>query len=373
MPSDLDPLANIGGSGPGSASGAPAKKAESPAQSRLRHFEEVEFTGTAGEYFSLWFTTGFMTGFSVGFYGPWAKVRMNAYIYNNTYIKGHAFGYHATGGQLLKGRIFAVLVTLLSAAIYFYYPPSAFVLVPLYIFVTPWLMNKALSFRAKNLSWRNIRFHWNGTYWGTMMLMYIGPFLTIISLGLLYPLMTRIYYNYIADNHSLGTTSLDADLSFASCFSAFLLAVLGGGIAGGVVIGLATFALPSLMVSAENPEALIAYEYAYIAAAFVFQTTYMSLCRNFMVKTLRLGRIARFDSNVSPLTLVWIKVSNGIMIMASLGFLYPYAVIREYIYMTSVTEYKIIGDVEAFIDRELYKQSAYGDEFSEFNDIELSI
>ena len=185
--------------------------------------------------------------------------------------------------------------------------------------------------------------------------------------------MTRIYYNYIADNHSMGTTSFDADLEFGACFGAFFIALLSAALAGGSILGLAAVALPSLMPSAENTEALIAYEYAYIAAAFIFQTTYMSLCRNFMVKTLRLGRIARFDSNVSPIRLAWIKVTNAILIMASLGFLYPYTVIREYIYMTSVTEYKIIGDIEAFIDRERYKQSAYGDEFSEFNDIELSI
>jgi len=377
LPSDLDPLANIGGTGPGGSAkpSSPSSSSSSNASSspRLRRFEEVEFTGSAGEYFGLWFSTGFMTSLSVGFYGPWAKVRMNAYIYNNTYVKGHAFGYHATGGQLLKGRIFAVLVTFLSIGLYLYYPPSLLVLMPLYFLVTPWLMNKALKFRANNVSWRNIRMHWNGTYWGTMMLMYIGPLVSIISLGILYPVMTRIYYNYIADNHSLGTTSFDADLEFGPCFGAFFIALFSAAIAGGAVIGLAYFVGTSLNPSLDNTEGLVAFEYSYIAAAFIFQTTYMSLCRNFMVKTLRLGRIARFDSNVSPLRLAWIKMTNGILIFATLGFLYPYSVIREYMYMTSVTEYKIIGDIEAFIDRERYKQSAYGDEFSEFNDIELSI
>ena len=374
MSLDLDPLANLGGAGPGSANhaaGKPDKKAKP--QSQLRRFEEVEFTGSASEYFSLWFSTGFMTSLSAGFYGPWAKVRMNAYIYNNTYIRGHALGYHATGGQLLKGRIFAVLLTFISVGIYLYYPPSAFVLLPFYILLTPLLMNQALKFRAKNVSWRNIRFHWNGTYWGTMMLMYIGPFISIISLGILYPVMTRIYYNYIADNHSLGETSFDADLEYGPCYGAFFIALIGAAIGGGAVLLVASFVLPSLVVSAENSDAIYAYQYIYIAAGFVFQTTYMSLCRNFMVKTLRLGRMARFDSNVSPLKLGWIKLSNAILIFLSLGFLYPYSVIREYIYMTSVTEYKITGDVEAFVDRERYKQTAFGDEFSEFNEIELSI
>lgn len=373
MSIDLDPLANLGGASPGGSGKSSSDKPAAKPQSQLKRFEEVEFTGTAGEYFSLWFTTGFMTSFSAGFYGPWAKVRMKSYIYNNTYIRGHAFGYHATGGQLLKGRIFAVVLTLVASVLYVYYPPSAFVIIPLYILITPWLMNKALSFRAKNVSWRNIRFHWNGTYWGTMMLMYIGPLISIISLGLLYPVMTRIYYNYIADNHSLGTSSFDADLEFGACFGAFFVALIGGGVAGGIVMLMAYFVLPSLIVTADNSDALIAYQYIYIAAAFVFQTTYTSLCRNFMVRTLRLGRMARFDSNVSPLRLAWIKLSNGLLVLISIGFLYPYTVIREYIYMTSVTEYKITGDIEAFVDRERYKQSAYGDEFSEFNDIELSI
>ena len=163
-------------------------------------------------------------------------------------------------------------------------------------------MNKALKFRANNISWRNIRMHWNGTYWGTMLLLYIGPLISIISLGILYPVMTRIYYNYIADNHSMGTTSFDADLEFGACFGAFFIALLSAALAGGSILGLAAVALPSLMPSAENTEALIAYEYAYIAAAFIFQTTYMSLCRNFMVKTLRLGgsRVLIQTSAYSP-------------------------------------------------------------------------
>ena len=378
MPMDLDPLANVGGS-------APAKKPEAnkpggnnpgaAAQQRrkLARFQNIEFTGSQGEYFSLWFTTWVMTILTGGGYGPWGKVKLKAYLYNNTVIDRFGLGYHATGGQIMKGRIIAFIITLLFIGITQYYRPSLFVIAPLSIFIAPLAMNSALKFRAKNISWRNIRFHWNGTYWGTMNVMYIGPFVSLVTLGLLYPVMSKIYYNYYANHHSLGETDFDADLSIGECYLAFFISLLGGSIVAGAVFGAAYFMAPILAAPGESTDILEYIVYVYAAGLFVFQTSYMALCRNFMVRTLRLGRIARFESNISPLGYMGVKISNGIIQLLSLGFLTPLTVVREYQYLISCSEYKIVGDIEKFVDKERYAQSAFGEEFSEFEGLEMSI
>lgn len=375
MPSDLDPLANVGGSAPKAESPSASKAPVSERAERRRsaRFQQVEFNGTAGEYFGLWFSTWFMTIFSGGTYGPWAKVRLKAYILNNTYIGGFGIGYHATGGQILRGRIiaFIISVTLLFTAQY--YPPSLFGIVPLTILIAPLAMNSALRFRAKNMSWRNIRFHWNGNYGGTMMMLYIAPFISIISAGILYPVMTRMYYNYYADNHSLGTTDFDAELEVGACYFAFLVSLVGGLIAAGVVYGIIHFGAPLFTLNGQEVKTSTLIVYPYAAGMFIFQTSYMALCRNYMVQTLRLGRFARFESNISPIGYMKVKLSNAIMQLLSLGILTPYTVVREYEYLISCTEYKLIGDMDEFVDRERYKQGAFGDEFSEFEGLEMSV
>ena len=66
---------------------------------------EFEFRGSATEFFGIWIVNLLLSLLTFGIYSAWAKVRTKKYFYQNTYVAGRSFDYHATGGQILIGRI----------------------------------------------------------------------------------------------------------------------------------------------------------------------------------------------------------------------------------------------------------------------------
>lgn len=74
--------------------------------------QRLSFTGSGSEYFGIWIVNILLTIITLGIYSAWAKVRRNRYFYGNTILLGRGFEYHASGGQILIGRliVFAYLV-----------------------------------------------------------------------------------------------------------------------------------------------------------------------------------------------------------------------------------------------------------------------
>ena len=183
--------------------------------------ESIKFKGQAGEYFGIWIVNLLLTVITIGIYSAWAKVRKKKYFSSNTEIDGHSFGYHATGWQILKGRILVALVSLVlflgsvfmselgDEALGFY---VIFVFIGA-LFALPWIVNNSLKFSARMTSYRNIRLNWQGTYGQTLFIYYITPLLSVISLGLLIPLVTKYYFNYFAKGHYYGTSGFRTQAS----------------------------------------------------------------------------------------------------------------------------------------------------------------
>ena len=75
--------------------------------------KEIEFKGKAMEYFGIWLANILLTVVTIGIFSAWAKVRRLKYFFNNTKVLEDSFAYHATGWQILKGRIIALVAILL--------------------------------------------------------------------------------------------------------------------------------------------------------------------------------------------------------------------------------------------------------------------
>ncbi len=72
--------------------------------------ESVAFSGNASDYFGIWIVNILLTLITLGIYSAWAKVRTQTYFLNHTSVDGQPFNYHATGKQILVGRMIALLV-----------------------------------------------------------------------------------------------------------------------------------------------------------------------------------------------------------------------------------------------------------------------
>ena len=337
----------------------------------------IEFTGSATEYFGIWIVNLILSIITLGIYSAWAKVRRETYFNNNTRIFETGFGYHATGGQILKGRliIFGVLVgvNIISS----FQPVLWAVVIIIFPFLLPWILNSSLRFSARMTSFRNIRFNWHGTYWKTMWFLVIAPSISFLSLGLLLPLISKHYYTYFACSHSYGTARFSANPNVRDFYLAFLLGAIIPAVALGCIVLALLTSLPGLSDQEMAPG--IPFIWAFGASsffyAFLFSMAfiYSVLCRNLMVKSLTLENVLTFDSQINPLKFIWISLSNLVLTLLSLSLLLPWAKVRMYRYLSGVTFVTAIGDIEGFIDEANSSKSSLGEAAADFEGVEVSI
>ncbi len=336
--------------------------------------QKVEFSGTAREYFGIWIVNVILSILTLGIYSAWAKVRREIYFKNNTKILDHGFGYHATGKQILKGRLIAAGVLSGLGAIDTFLPFWNVAFIPVFLFLLPWLLNNSMRFAARMASYRNVRFNWHGTYWGTFWFFVVAPSFGILTLGLIAPLISKSYYSYFARSHSYGTTRFTSKPGVSGYYFAFFVGVILPTLLLSCVI--------SILVLLGRGSASIADPgYLLIVLPFVLATLYFfswslfygTLCRNLMMKSLSLSDVATFDSKINPARLIWISLSNLVAIIASIGLLFPWARVRMYSYVAGCTEINIKGDVENFVDEAVASRSSFGEELAEFEGVEAAI
>src|SRR5262245_5944118 len=165
---------------------AAASSPESPPGSSTT-LEQFRFSGSGGEYFRIWIVNLLLSVITLGIYSAWAKVRRMHYFYGNTHFAGDVFEYHGRPIQILKGRLiaFGVFMVYFIASSLSEIAGAAMAIV--FFFFVPWLAVKALSFRARMTSYRNIRFTFEQDYGGAAKV-FIGFTLLIgLTLGLFYP------------------------------------------------------------------------------------------------------------------------------------------------------------------------------------------
>ena len=355
--------------GPGNLSGLNDEGEGESDFNSVADFEPIEFRGKAAEYFGIWISNLILSICTLGFYSAWAKVRRMKYFLNNSSINRSSFSYHATGKQLLVGRLISFTVIILYSVTSAYSLLASIVVLPLFAFLLPWLINKSMKFNARMTSWRNIRFNWHGTYWKTFFFFVVGPILSVISVGLLLPIVSRYYYQYYAQGHSFGTTRFNANSKMSKFISAFLLVV----VVPGIIAFIAIYQNTGELVPAISFGEVETWYFLLILAIFVLISIYQTVCRNILVSTITLGEAVSFDSKLNPLVFLWISLSNYLLVILSVGILAPWAAVRRYRYLANKTLYKIEPADKEFLDEELEKMSSFGEEFAELEGIEISI
>jgi uncharacterized membrane protein YjgN (DUF898 family) len=370
--------------------------------------KEIEFKGKAMEYFGIWLANILLTVVTIGIFSAWAKVRRLKYFFNNTKILEDSFAYHATGWQILKGRIIALVAILILGAGSAYIPSFSFISFLIIFFLLPFIINSSLRFNARMISYRNIKFNWHGNYKQTFLYFVLGPVISFLSLGFLHPLFTKYYYTYYANNHSYGTSRFSA---YTTVKKYYLDAIKSGFlpvlfIFYSIII-YTIWDIASLMVwdidyidsmwisSGSEIERIISYNLNYnlgnysnsfsnllfilIPIIFLTNFIYRIFARNMLLRATILNNSnnkeisANFDSKLNPATYLWITISNAIVVPITLGLMSPWAQIRFYKYLSHSTKIEVIGDLNLFLDIEKKNLSSLGEEYAEMEGIEVNI
>lgn len=341
----------------------------------------VRFSGNSREYFGIWIVNLCLSIITLGIYSAWAKVRNKKYFLGNTSIGGRAFEYHAKGIQILIGRII-VVVALVVLSVSSSVSLMANVVATIFIVgAFPWLVNRGLKFNAAMTSWSNVRFRFRGNYWKALLVFVLYPFLTVLSLYLAFPYLSRAMTRYTIGHHSLGDHEFAFDSSIRPFYVALLLTFLW------TVLGLGLVSAAMLLSHALSPDgftgllsgpgadistALILVSAIIIVLVFMpLVTIYSAFIRNAVYRGMVLEDGHRFKSTISPTTLIWIAVSNAVAVIFSLGMLLPWTRIRMTRYLCSHSWVEPNGSLEDFVGDMQRSPTAIGDAYMDIEGVDI--
>ena len=353
-----------------------------PIPGPVRH--PLQFTGSAGEFFGIWFVNLVLSVLTLGIYSAWAKVRTERYFYGNTRLAGAPFEYLADPIAILKGRLIAYAVAIgLGLSAHFqvwvvYIPLILFVLV-----MFPWLIHRTLRFRARYSAWRGLRFRFvEGVYEAYVNFMF-RPALQIITAYMVLPWVRMHQHDYTVTGHrfggkrfrfagDLGTYYIPFLISIGLGFAAYVVMVLG--IMGAAFLGAAVSGggepggEPSTGVLVGIFAPLIVVYLALLALPIYVRTKHMNL----MWRYASLGG-HRFECTLRARDMIWIYFSNGVAIVLSVGLLVPWAMIRIARYRARHFALLADGELDHFVAEAERAEGAAGAELRDALDMDVDI
>ena len=226
---------------------------------------EGDFVGDRGRVFALAVRTGILTVLTLGIYRFWMKTRLRRYYWSSVRFGGVPAEYLGDPLEKLLGFLFAVVVLAFYIGVvnlvlmflsyslfqdnFVAYLLSFAGVVPLWFYAR----YRARRYVLARTRWRGIRFGLEPGAWGYAWRAILYWFFTIISAGLLWPLMTFRLEKYRTDRTWYGDCRLEQEGRWTMLLPALrhvLLALLVGGLS--VVIGInaapAAFLLTALAV-----------------------------------------------------------------------------------------------------------------------------
>ncbi|MCA3560457.1 MAG: DUF898 domain-containing protein [Aestuariivirga sp.] len=337
--------------------------------------EPFVFTGSASEYYRIWIVNLMLTVVTLGIYSAWAKVRRLRYFYGNTLLQGHGFDYHADPVRILIGRLI-VVGTLMVVNILSQTSPVFLLLIVPWLVALPWFINQSLAFNAQMTSYRNLRFGFQGAYFAGLGAFVLMPLLAIISAGLLAPFSSGFRANYLGSHTRFGTAWFDTDAPLGRLYAnlgatMFFLIVLAVLVFGGLM-------LESRLVTGGSRDDRVAIFILlgvisfYISYFLVFYA-YRAGVRNIVFNTTTLDGGHRLSSTLSRRRYVWIMISNALMVLGTLGLLWPVASVRHWRYLAQSTHFHPAGPLDGFLGRESQKSSVAAAEYLDLGGFDFGL
>ena len=376
--------------------------------------EQFEFRGKAGEWFGIWIVNLLLSIITIGIYSAWAKVRTKKYFYNHTFVQGRNFDYHATGGQILIGRLifiggYAAFTIILQLA-----PAVGVVLALGLLVLIPWLIIKSMQFNARVSSFSNVRFNFTGKMgraFVVFVLMPVGLYAVFIALGVglafaadaemyviavlcgfaiialmfaAFPIIDRAIKQFVINNGALGKASFTFEVGLAPFIKALafmvgwifvfmlLVSALGAGYFASMGESFGDIANGDDLTMVQFIPLAVLYVVLLLGilpAGFIYQ----ALIRNVMFNNTTLSGGHNFRSTVRPLKLVWIALSNAVAVIFTLGLMLPWAHVRMQKYLASQTFLIPGGSLDDFIGQQIEEGMSVADAFSDIEGIDFGI
>ncbi|QEY23138.1 YjgN family protein [Neisseria animalis] len=336
------------------------------------------FYGNSTEYFKIWIVNLFLSIITLSFYSPWAKVRNLRYFYGNTELAGERFDFTALPSRILIGRIIAVLLFVAVSVLSQLDPVYSLAAWAVFFLIMPWLVRSTMRFRARNSKYGNSRFYFSAGVGGTYWLFIKCLLVTVFSFGLLYPLALYWFKSYQINHLRLGNLPLHLRSGVGSFYKAVILpylvmmvVVLLIGMLGVFVGGVERFAdgeAGNTLYAAFGLMMTLVYVvmlglFVPLTQGYLFQATWQNVTLgNNLIST-----------DLNPFTYAWIKFSNYIVTVLSLGLLRPWALVRLYRYQSASMMVGLYDSPQDLLSLAQDNPHSIGEEISDVFDIDISL
>jgi uncharacterized membrane protein YjgN (DUF898 family) len=343
--------------------------------------EPLRFTGSGAEYFGIWIVNLLLTLVTIGIYSAWAKVRRLQYFYRHTEVAGSSFDFHGSPTKILIGRVVAVLLLVVyNYSVRLHSPLTLFVLIGLAV-IMPWLLRNSLRFRLYNTSWRGTRFHFRGTTAGSYRVFLLNGFLALITLYAMLPFAHQRLKAYQHDNSWFGRTRCSFHARAGSFYAIYLgvLGVVALVVGACLALGVGRAIAGYLKLKAEHghidPLAMIrTVGVLYLVVALLAVSVgplFHALITNLIWSNTRLGE-HRIECRMSPPRLIWITLSNFVLVVLTLGLYIPFASVRLARFQLEAISVKTAGELQ-FEAAEPEAIGAVGEEAATAFDFDISL
>ena len=376
-------------------------------------FIPFEFKGNAKEYFKIWIVNVALSILTLGIYSAWAKVRSNRYLYGNTYLNHSNFEYNADPKRILIGRTIVVFFygLFLLFAKYLGMLTIASAIAIAFLLILPWLIRQGINFKLKSASYRNIPFKFHAkarNFYAfalvSLLIIAILPIAVVIlhktfpplapvvaGVGnlllffIIFPLMYRRFKSLVIDNSSYGNARFKFSAKKRNAvgvfFSIFGLTFVVG-IVIGIIVGGAGYVLEHYLhinidfkqIPRTGPIAIalsIGGSILYLALMGLYKGIIDGYLSNFTRNHTYLDEY-KFKGEISPLKLGFISATNVILLVLSLGLLYPWTKLRYLRYKIENTYFNC-DDYDRFTSSGYDDYNAIGEETMDFFDIDIGI
>lgn len=218
---------------------------------------------------------------------------------------------------------------------------------------------------------------------GSFLVFILYPILAALTLFTTYPFSARATHRYIIGQHRFGTANFGFDSPIGPFYKAFLFAigwsalilVVGFFALGGTQL-LYTLAMSQQPGGQPDPAfiwSIVLFYVVLLVAILPAGFIYQAYLRNAVYAQATLEGGHRFHSSLSPVKLMWIALSNAVVVACTLGLMLPWAKIRMARYLADHTQVHAAGSLDEFVGQESEKVSALGDAYTDIEGIDLGV
>lgn len=339
------------------------------------------FTGSGADYFRIWIVNLLLTILTLGIYSAWAKVRRLRYFSRHTRVAGSVFDYHGSPIAILIGRAIALLLFVVYQLATSVPGPLLIAAIVLIAVLVPWMLRNSFRFRLHNTSYRGLRFSFRGSLRDAYVTFLLFGGVALVSLYLLAPLAHQRIKAYQHGESWFGNTQFGFDAGIGRFYQVYLLVLLifvGGVVAAATLFGGSLMGLAAMAQDGADPDPALILPIVvgafllFLALSLVIGPLFQAKIGNLVWNGTRLGE-HRFESRLQVGPLLWITISNFVLVALTFGLFMPWAAVRVARYRAQCMALLPASSIDAFLADTATEVSAKGEEMAEMFDFDIGL